>query len=249
MRTGSFSAAGLLALVSLVGSAACGSDVETTPGSGSNSTGTGNGGAGAQSSTTSTMDGMCDGDPCCAPGAHGAECCNTACCPSSVGCNTGGSGGAGSICGGKQGIPCASNQYCDYDNDQCGNADNTGTCVIKPLDCPMGEPDPTCACDGMTYPSACLANLAGFDVNNSGGCPAPGGSFSCGKTFCTTGQEYCVRSVSDVGGTPDSYGCKALPPACVMATPPSCDCLKAEPCGDICDVTAPGGLQLTCPGG
>ena len=241
-----FRSAAMLALFSLAAVAACGSDVEIP----SSSSASGAGGEGAAPSSSATaMDGMCDGDPCCTGQAPPEQCCRAACCPSTIGCDTAGAGGASSICGGKQGLACAPDQWCDYGNDLCGSGDDTGVCTTKPLDCSVDEPDPTCACDGMVYSSECLANLAGHDVNNSGGCPAPAGAFNCGKTFCTTGQQYCVRSVSDVGGTPDDYDCDALPAACMMATPPSCDCLTLEPCGDLCEVTAPGGLQLTCPGG
>ena len=229
----------MLALVAFAAVAACSSDVDP-PGSGGDGSG-GGGGGGAPSSSAATMDGMCDGAPCCTPLAP------PECCP--LDCGPGGAGGVSSICGGEQGLTCASDAWCDYGNDLCGNGDNTGVCTTKPLDCSVDESDPTCACDGTVYQSECLANLAGYDVANSGGCPAPGGTFNCGKTFCTTGDQYCVRSVSDVGGTPDDYSCQALPAGCVMSTPPSCDCLLSEPCGDLCEVTAPGGLQLTCPGG
>jgi hypothetical protein len=78
--------------------------------------------------------------------------------------SAGGSGGAIQQCGGKQGLQCDADAWCDYQsNTTCGCCDMIGTCVAKPLDCPLDCPG-ACGCDGNFYCNGCLANLAGVDV-------------------------------------------------------------------------------------
>lgn len=89
---------------------------------------------------------------------------------------TGGAGGTGStttqkICGGKQGLLCASNEWCQWDvPGSCGVADQTGTCQPKPEGCPADCPG-VCACDGSFFCNACGAHQAGWDTgDNFPGC-------------------------------------------------------------------------------
>ena len=152
----------------------------------------------------------------------------------------------GAVCGGFAGTPCGENEWCDYSPDFCGGDDATGTCTERPTDCPELY-QPTCACDGNVYSSACDAEAAGFDVSVYGGCTPPDGAFGCGAIFCTLATEYCRRTVSDVVGIDDTYECLGLPGACGSTA--ACACLSDEPCGGLCEGDAASGLTVTCPGG
>jgi hypothetical protein len=150
------------------------------------------------------------------------------------------------VCGGKGGIPCAADEYCDYPDKLCGNADGTGTCMPRPMGCLQYE-QPTCGCDGMVYDNPCYANAAGVDVANDSRCKAPPGEFGCGAYFCQQAGYYCEMDGSDVANTPSAFSCKPLPAAC--GTPPSCACLAGAMCGNLCAPTGDGGFRVTCPGG
>ncbi|MFO0615097.1 MAG: hypothetical protein U0414_21075 [Polyangiaceae bacterium] len=77
--------------------------------------------------------------------------------------------GGTTICGGKQGVPCAADEYCDYADGSCGAADGTGICVSKPLGCTADCPG-VCACDGSFFCNACGAAEQGLDVSSSSAC-------------------------------------------------------------------------------
>ncbi|MFT3764644.1 MAG: hypothetical protein QM820_03865 [Minicystis sp.] len=87
-----------------------------------------------------------------------------------VGATTTGGGGTGggapvTICGGKQGLPCAADEFCAFDPaGSCGNFDLTGVCTPKPGGCPADCPG-VCGCDGQFYCNACGAHAAGTDVS------------------------------------------------------------------------------------
>src|SRR5262249_21101365 len=51
----------------------------------------------------------------------------------------------GGMCGGFIGKPCPPGQFCDIPNG-CGGADESGTCVVKPMAC-LKNYDPVCGCD------------------------------------------------------------------------------------------------------
>jgi hypothetical protein len=154
-----------------------------------------------------------------------------------------GQGGAPGVCGGKTGATCAADEFCDYEYDTCGANDITGLCAKRPMVCSDGPP--VCFCDGTTSDLPC-AGLNGFDIDGSGNCPDQPGTFPCGQYLCTEGIEYCQRSVSDVGGIPDSWSCRPVPSGCPMTA--DCACLTNEPCGTLCAVDN-GGATVTCPGG
>jgi hypothetical protein len=155
-------------------------------------------------------------------------------------------GGSGEHCGGFVGAMCGQDEFCDYPDNKCGAADGLGNCIPRPGVCDKNL-DPVCACDGKVYSNACSAAAAGVDVSTMGSCMAPQGQFACGPKFCASGKQYCQRSVSDVSGVPDSYGCVPLPNACGSA--PSCACLAGVACGSYCKADARGALTVTCPGG
>ncbi|MEP7120633.1 MAG: hypothetical protein ABJE95_06980 [Byssovorax sp.] len=181
-------------------------------------------------------------------GAGGAASASSASAASSTASASGSTGtGSGTSCGGKLGKKCLDTEYCDFPADACSLADETGSCVARPVGCPDLYA-PTCACDGMVYGNACDAAAAGVDINLNGLCPPPTGKFSCGAAFCDVGISYCERDTSDVGGVPSTYTCKPLPPSC--GDPSSCACLANVPCGSICAASPDGaGQVVTCPGG
>lgn len=161
----------------------------------------------------------------------------------------GGGMGTGTACGGFVGMQCGPTEYCDFPDEQCGAADGVGVCKPRPQGCPEFY-SPTCGCDGVVYGNSCDAASAGQDVSDLGGCMAPEGTFGCGHSFCTLATEFCQKTLSDVGGMPDSYSCAPLPMAC--GDMPSCACL-GDPCGapvpGSCVQDVSGGLTFTCPGG
>lgn len=64
---------------------------------------------------------------------------------------------------------CDRDEYCDYPNNTCGAADETGSCKESPRGCP-GYYAPVCGCDGETYGNSCMAHAAGVDVASEGSC-------------------------------------------------------------------------------
>jgi hypothetical protein len=162
--------------------------------------------------------------------------------------STGELGGPGAACGGRSGVTCTADQYCDFGGNRCGADDVSGVCKPRPDSCPpLLVPERTCGCDQIVYSSACEANLAGTDLNASGNCALDPGAFACGFRQCKKSNQYCQRSVSDVGGEPDTYTCLVLPAACGGTA--SCSCLPSQSCGGQCAGDSAGGLTLTCPGG
>lgn len=164
---------------------------------------------------------------------------------STGGSTTGGTGGA-TPCGGIAGVTCGATEYCDFPDDQCGAADGQGECKPRPNAC-NDIYAPVCTCDGTVAPNDCDAAANGNDVSILGGCTPPDGMFACGIGFCDASMYYCQKSLSDVGGVPDSYTCAPLPDACNPG-PATCACLAGVACGDMC-AEADGGLTVTCPGG
>jgi hypothetical protein len=168
--------------------------------------------------------------------------------------NVSGSGGSGNVSGsggigGKQecsaSAPCKAGLFCDWQDNKCGAGSASGVCSPPPSPCTF-EYAPVCGCDGQVAATACAAQTAGTDLNDLGGCTPPAGSFACGSIFCTSGQQFCQRWVTDMMGFEDGYLCKPLPSACAPA--PSCDCLSSVSCGGAsCDSDSGGNLTMTCP--
>ena len=154
-----------------------------------------------------------------------------------------GDGTQGGSCGGLAGRRCSAVEYCDYPDGSCGAADQTGTCKRRPEVCPAVAGPPICGCDGAVYSSECAAYLNGTDLNASGGCPVPSGSFACGYAQCELATQYCRREPHAMNG--DSASCPLLPASC--GTDASCACLGEERCGLDCSGEPKGGLTVTCP--
>jgi len=72
-------------------------------------------------------------------------------------------------CGGRLGDTCAKDQYCAYEGSDCGRADGTAVCLRRPEVC-SDIYEPVCGCDGLTYPNACSAAIAGQGYSTIGKC-------------------------------------------------------------------------------
>jgi hypothetical protein len=75
-------------------------------------------------------------------------------------------------CGARLGDTCGSNEYCAYEGGDCGFADGTAVCRVRPEAC-IQIYDPVCGCDGNTYGNACMAALNGVGYLHSGPCEGP----------------------------------------------------------------------------
>ncbi len=137
--------------------------------------------------------------------------------------------------------------------------------IAGPDECPDGG---TCyeisnACGPPTW---CVASASGTGgttsgITNTGGAMSTGGvgaddggsstgMFGCGDQSCIAYVQYCVVSISDVGGEPNAYFCVTLPQSCLnQLEPPSCDCIAEISCGACNTGSNPGELTDTCPGG
>jgi hypothetical protein len=148
----------------------------------------------------------------------------------------------GKLCGGFSGVMCAANEYCDYPDNHCGIADGAGTCTRRPDACPALIGRPVCGCDDRVHSSDCIAYSDGVDLN-ADGCTVPTGSFACGYAVCSLATQYCRRDTKPADG--DVYTCVMLPQGC-PAGAPTCECLRAEPCGLSCAGNEKIGLTVTC---
>lgn len=76
----------------------------------------------------------------------------------------------GGSCGGRRAnASCDEGLFCQIDQ-QCGRADQTGTCTIPSTICPAVAPRTVCGCDGVDYADACHAHAAGANVDHDGAC-------------------------------------------------------------------------------
>jgi hypothetical protein len=149
----------------------------------------------------------------------------------------------GAACG-EGGSVCAEDEFCDYRNNACG--DGFHVCVKMPDACDDVY-IATCGCDGKVHENPCEANGKGVDISDRGGCQAPSGTFGCGAHFCQIGTEYCWILGSDIVDTPSQFSCVPAPSSC--SATPDCACVADQSCGNICEITPDGGLQIFCPGG
>lgn len=151
----------------------------------------------------------------------------------------GGAGGSSWSCSPSK--PCAGGELCHYYDQACGTGQKTGVCSPTTQGC---EPSlgPVCTCNGSVEPDACAAYAKGLDLDLTGKCAAPAGTFRCGTTFCAIGTQYCRVWLSDMLGFADSFSCQGLPTACS-----ACDCITAKCGGFQCTADAAGNLRVECP--
>jgi len=72
-----------------------------------------------------------------------------------------------------------------------------------------------------------------------------GPRFPCGNRWCFAPGQYC-RHIVPEGGSGDDYTCVPMPSSC-KTNQIDCACLQLEACGTSCELTAFGGVTLTCP--
>ncbi len=129
-----------------------------------------------------------------------------------TGTDTGDTGNTGDGC--KSNSECGNDQYCKKSEGMCSG---TGSCEDIPWDCPPRD-EPVCACDGHTYPDACVAALQGVSVDYQGECNSGQG--------CSTNEEcgmemFCKKK----DGQCDGNGvCMPIPEECPWRREYVCGC-------------------------
>lgn len=147
--------------------------------------------------------------------------------------------GTGQACGAPTDPPCAPGQFCDLPDNRCG-AGVHGVCETAPVSVCSAIERQVCGCDGVVYPSACQANLAGSDVSKAAACAAPTGTFRCGWIYCRRDSEYCSSVEGGAVSFPGTFQCLAMPAAC--GSSPSCACLS--PSSGLCTQSSDGALTV-----
>ena len=118
-----------------------------------------------------------------------------------------------------------------------GTAEGT-PCAVEGTTC--GGPCGACGfCNLLSCTGGTWQRLEAFPP------PDPCTPFACGPDglTCQVETQYCAHVLSDVGGVPDSYGCRSLPTGC---TDP-CMCIPGA--SGACERTPEGGAIVTSGGG
>ncbi|MFO0685966.1 MAG: hypothetical protein U0234_28155 [Sandaracinus sp.] len=141
----------------------------------------------------------------------------------------------------------------------------TGWSCPPEIDAGVADAGAVCPAD----PTAAVGSACSHEGQSCGDCPGPcsfcqllicqGGvwqsvevlpdcqpTFDCGPTSCVRSSEYCVHTLSDIGGVPDDYRCQPMPAGCS-----SCDCLATTggPWGPSCTDDGAGAVTLVQGGG
>ena len=142
----------------------------------------------------------------------------------------------GEPCGGLLGLECGDNEFCNFEDANCGAADQTGVCEDIPEFCPEIY-GPVCGCNDQTYDNECFANAAGVSVASEG--PCPGDGQACGGELdvaCNEG-EFCQFADGVCGD--DEGVCTEVPETCPELFAPVCGC-DGETYGNRCEASAAG---------
>lgn len=116
---------------------------------------------------------------------------------------------------------CGVDQICMVPPGHC-DLSAEAVCVPLPPECPPVD-WPVCGCDGVDYPSPCLAVQAGAGIDHQGHCDS-GGGFGClSDTDCGAGQA-CVPLPGTCGDPSAPAICVALPGLCPAIVDPVCGC-------------------------
>jgi len=78
-------------------------------------------------------------------------------------------GGEPTMCGGIAGLQCGAQEFCEFQANTCGAADQSGICAPKPEFCTR-EFRPVCGCDDKTYANDCERRAAGVALLKEGEC-------------------------------------------------------------------------------
>jgi hypothetical protein len=138
-------------------------------------------------------------------------------------------------CGGGDGPTCAEAQYCDWEPNSCGRADEVGMCQQRPQVCPLYLA-PVCGCDDRTYGNGCQAAAAGVDVQYAGACTAV---TSCSPAERCGEREFCDYEPNSCGLANDRGTCRVRPSVCADIFSPVCAC-DGRTYGNGCEAAAVG---------
>lgn len=75
-------------------------------------------------------------------------------------------------CGGIVGTACPARELCELPAGTCMATDVAGVCTRRPDSCSIAVA-PVCGCDGVTYTTDCLRQLAGAALDHDGVCASP----------------------------------------------------------------------------
>ena len=140
-------------------------------------------------------------------------------------------------CGGLLGGQCQPEQFCDWEPNSCGAADQEGICRPRPQGCPDVY-QPVCGCDGNTYGNSCEAAARGLDVASEGAC---NGARVCGGfagMLCPDGA-FCDWEPNSCGAADQQGICRQIPQACPDVYAPVCGC-DNNTYGNSCEAASRG---------
>jgi len=114
---------------------------------------------------------------------------------------------------------CGAGRFCQLPDGVCSFATGTsGTCVPIPPGC-GAVIAPVCGCDGVTYSSACFAQVASANIAYDGPC----------GVLCSSPPPGCCCTSTDCGGRGECVGADPTVGVCV-SVPPDGSCWTDADC-------------------